>query len=305
VRRGRLLAALTASVAVGAVAFWFLQGPGDGGSTEPTFANDRKQAGAFPDAASTGVRDGVELRAYDGPCTIVDAGFVIDSRDVRCPLVITAADVVIRNSKVTGTVKVEGRQNSLLIEDSDIDGGEAYLHTVGFENVTVLRSDIKGGQSGVNCYFNCLIQDSYLHDPFVPEGEDWHLNAFLSNGGTGIRLIGNTLACNRPTNAAGGGCSSNASIFGDLGPNSDYTIQGNLFVASDEMSYCFYGGHDPKKKFGTQVERIVLKDNVFQRGTTGKCAVYGAVTSYDVAGNGNQWQNNKWDDGKAFDNPAS
>lgn len=295
--------ALTAVLAVGAAGVWWYVDGSSGGDTTPNFTNSRKKPDAFPDAASTGVLDGTALRAYDGPCTIKKSGTVIEASDVRCPLVIQAADVVIRNSKVTGTVKVEGKDNSLLIEDSDIDGGEAYLHSVGFENVTVLRSDIKGGQSGVNCYFNCLIQDSYLHDPFVPEGEDWHLNAFLSNGGSNIKLIGNTLACDRPTNAAGGGCTANASIFGDFGPNSDYTIQGNLFVASDEMSYCFYGGYDPKKKF-SDTQRIVIRDNVFQRGDTGKCGTFGAATSYNPAGAGNVWQDNRWDDGKPFASPA-
>lgn len=297
-----LLAALTAVVAVGAAAWWYVDSS-PSGDTSPHFTNTRKKPDAFPDAASTGVLDGTSLSAYDGPCTIKDSGTVIEARDISCPLVVQASDVVIRNSKVTGTVKVEGKDNSLLIEDSDIDGGEAYLHTVGFENLTVLRSDISGGQSSVNCYLNCLIQDSYLHGQFVPEGEDWHLNAFLSNGGSNIKLIGNTLACDRPTNSAGGGCTANASIFGDFGPNSDYTVQGNLFVASDEMSYCLYAGYDKNKKFGTQTQRIVIEDNVFQRGGTGTCATFGAVTSYDSGGSGNAWQDNRWDDGKAVDAP--
>ncbi|MDI6101727.1 hypothetical protein QLQ12_24195 [Actinoplanes sp. NEAU-A12] len=303
--RKRLLAALATVLVGGAAAWWYVESRPGGGDTSPNFTNTRKKADVFPDAASTGVLDGTSLRSYDGPCTIKESGTVIEASDVRCPLLIQAADVVIRNSKVTGSVKVEGKGHSLLIEDSDIDGGEAFLHTVGFENLTVLRSDIVGGQSAVNCYLNCVIQDSYLHNPFVPEGGDWHLNGFLSNGGTNIKLIGNTLACDRPTNKAGGGCTSNASIFGDLGPNSDYTIQGNLFVASTEMSYCFYGGYDAKKKFGTQSERIVVVDNVFQRGPNGECASFGTVTSFNTKAPGNEWRGNRFVDGKAVEPSAS
>jgi len=255
-------------------------------------------AAKFPTAGSTGVPANVSLRGYDGPCTITKAGTVIEARDVRCSIVVKAARVVIRKSRITGTVKTEGDANSLRIEDSDINGGQAFEHTVGFENVTVLRSDISGGQSSVNCYRNCLIQDSYLHGQYVPEGEDWHLNAFLSNGGSDIRLIGNTLACDRPTNSAGGGCTGNASIFGDFAPNTNYTIERNLFVASQEFSYCLYGGFDAKKEFGTAVRQIVVVDNVFERGANGKCGSFGAVTSYDASASGSRWQNNTWDDGK-------
>jgi hypothetical protein len=252
----------------------------------------------FPGSGTAGVPAGVKLRAYTGPCTVTAEGTVIDARAVNCGLVIKAADVVIRRSKVGGTVRVEGDGNSLRIEDSDIDGGRAYEHTVGFENLTVLRSDIRGGQSSVNCYHNCLIQDSYLHGQYVPAGEDWHLNAFLSNGGDDIKLIGNTLACDQKTNSAGGGCTANASIFGDFGPNTNYRIENNLFVASKEMSYCLYGGYDPKKEFGSQVKQIVVEGNVFERGSNGKCGGYGAVTSYDAEAPGSHWKNNTWDDGK-------
>ncbi|WP_229068323.1 hypothetical protein [Actinoplanes sp. DH11] len=301
-----VLVALTAVLAVGAAVFFVLQQRDSGGDTASGPTNgacttaSKGPAGSarsFPDADCTGVPAGVSLEAYDGPCKITDSGTVIQGQDVTCSLIIQAADVVIRNSKVTGVIKVEGAGHSLRIEDSDVDGGQAYDHTVGFENVTVLRSDIRGGQNSVNCYKNCLIQDSYLHGQFVPEGEDWHLNAFLSNGGVGIKLIGNTLACDHKTNAAGGGCTADASIFGDFGPNTDYTVQGNLFVGSDQFSYCFYGGYDPKKKFGTEFSKIVVRDNVFERGPTGTCGSFGAVTSFHAAGEGNVWSGNVWENG--------
>ena len=267
-------------------------------SSASTSAGRTQVAATFPTADTTGVPANVKLRPYQGSCTVTKAGAVIEARDVRCSLVVKAARVVIRKSRITGTVKVEGDANSLRIEDSDINGGQAFEHTVGFENLTVLRSDISGGQTSVNCYRDCLIQDSYLHGQYVPEGEDWHLNAFLSNGGSGIRLIGNTLACDRPTNSAGGGCTGNASIFGDFAPNTNYTIERNLFVASQEFSYCLYGGYDAKKEFGTNTRQIVVVDNVFQRGANGKCGSFGAVTSFDHTASGNRWQGNAWDDGK-------
>ncbi|PZG07549.1 hypothetical protein C1I95_30900 [Micromonospora craterilacus] len=254
----------------------------------------------FPAAGNTGVPDGVRLSAYSGPCTITRANTVIDKRQVRCSLLIKAKNVVIKSSQVDGTIRLEGASHSVRIEDSVIDGGQAYAPTVGFENVTVLRSEIRGGQHNVNCYRNCLVQDSWLHGQYLPDGGDWHLNAFLSNGGSDIQLVHNTLACDRPTNAAGGGCTANASIFGDFGPNTNYTIRNNLFVASEEMSYCFYGGYEEHKKYGTQVSGIVVTGNVFQRGRNGKCGAYGPATSWARSAPGNVWQDNVWSDGKTL-----
>ncbi|WP_433532681.1 hypothetical protein ACQPYA_12005 [Micromonospora sp. CA-263727] len=276
--------------------------PTTSGSASPSAAKPSAATAltGFPGAGNTGVPNGVRLSTHSGSCTITKANTVIDKRHVRCSLLIKAKNVVIRSSRVDGTIRLEGAGHSLRIEDSEIDGGRAYEHTVGFENLTVLRSEIRGGQTSVNCYRNCLIQDSWLHGQYVPDGEDWHLNAFLSNGGSDIRLVHNTLACTPPTNAAGGGCTANASIFGDFGPNSNYTIRDNLFVASSQMSYCFYGGYDEKKQYGTQISGIVVTGNVFQRGGNGKCGFHGPATSWARSAPGNVWQDNVWSDGKAL-----
>jgi hypothetical protein len=65
------------------------------------------------------------------------------------------------------------------------------------------------------------------------------------------------------------------------------------------ISYCAYGGHSPSKPFPIP-SNITFTGNVFERGTNGKCGVYGAITSwYDAPGN--VWTNNTWDDGTTLD----
>lgn len=276
--------------------------PGGGTTASPRPGPTRASAqspsrSAFPNADNTGVPTGVQLKDYGGPCTITRDGVVIDGRTVRCELVIKAQDVTIKRSKIIGTVRAEGRDVSVQIEDSEVAAGSAYAPAVGLENVTIRRSEIRGGQTSVNCYRSCLVADSWLHGQYLPEGGDWHLDAFLSNGGSDIQLIHNRLACDPPTNSSGGGCTAAAAIFGDFGPNSHYLLERNLFVASEEFSYCLYGGTDPKKPYGTQVEHIVVVNNVFERGRNGKCGFYGPVTSFDTSRPGNLWRDNVWDDG--------
>ncbi|GAA4675562.1 hypothetical protein [Phytohabitans rumicis] len=250
----------------------------------------------FPNAGNTGVPSGTSLKAYSGSCTITKANTVIEAKTIKCDIAVKAKNVVIKKSRINGQIISEG-SGSVRIEDSEIDGGTGQTHTVAFENITVLRTEIRGGQTNVNCRSNCLIQDSWLHAQYMPDGEDWHLDAFLSNGGSNIRLIHNTLACDHPGNSSGG-CSANAAIFGDFSANSNYTFDRNLFVASENTPYCAYGGMDTKKPYGTQVQGIVFTNNVFQRGKNGKCGTYGPITSFDGSKSGNVWRNNVWDDGK-------
>lgn len=253
--------------------------------------------GGYPDAGNTGVPSGVSLKSYTGPCTITKAGTVIDSRSVKCSLVIKARNVVVKKSRVDGTISSDSGSVSVRIEDSEVDGGSSFSPTVGYQNVTILRSEIQGGQHGVTCTDNCLIQDSWIHGQHLPPGEDWHLNAFLSNGGNNIKLIHNTLSCDNPGNSNGGGCTADAAIFGDFSGNSYYTFDRNLFVANEGTPYCAYGGNDPGKAYGNDVHHIVFTNNVFQRGRNKKCGAYGPVTSFAKNKPGNVWKNNVWDDG--------
>lgn len=257
----------------------------------------------FPDASSTGVPAGVSLTPYTGPCTITRDGTVIDARSVDCPLVVKAANVVIKRSFVDGWVATDSDRASLHIEDSVINGGRDQVPALGYRNLTVIRSNVYGGQASVNCAGDCHIEDSWLHGQHLPPGEDWHLDGFLSNGGSNMTLIHNTIACEPAGNSAGGGCTAAAAVFGDFAAITHVTFDGNLFVASEEMSYCLYGGTDDKKPYGRDAHHIRVVNNVFQRGDSGTCAAYGAWTSFDHEAAGNVWSNNIWDDGERVGQP--
>jgi hypothetical protein len=224
---------------------------------------------------------------------------VIKGKAINCgSLTISAGGVLISDSTLHH-LNADSSNASAVIQDSEIDGGTDELAATGFRNITLRRVDAHGGDHSVQCSGNCVVEDSWLHGQHLPDGASWHENGFISNGGSNVVLRHNTLSCDVPTNSAGGGCSGDASLFGDFAANSNYTIDGNLFVANRGASYCLYAGYDPGKPYGSNPTNIVVTNNVFQRGANGKCGQYGPVTSFKNGGSGNAWSNNRWEDGTA------
>ena len=80
-------------------------------------------------------------------------------------------------------------------------------------------------------------------------------------------------ATSLPT-GAGGACSAAVAAFGDFAPIQNHTYDNNLFVSSP-AGYCMYAGYDPAKPYGKLTKNVQVINNVFQRGSSGKCAVYG------------------------------
>lgn len=276
----------------------------DGGLEVPIEASTSAAGPSFPGPEDTGVPDGVQLSPYTGPCQITTDDVVIEAKTVNCSLDIRAANVLVSNSKLNGPVILDtdlagADRWSLTLQDSEVDGGTSQIAAVSAGNTTILRADIHGGQTSVQCgekARSCVVRDSWLHGQYLPPGSDWHLGGFLSNGGMNIELTGNTLACDAAPTTADGGCTGNLNLLPDFAPISHVTIDGNLFIANPGSSYCTYGGDSASKPF-PDADNVVYSNNVFERGSNGQCAAYGPVTSFDVAGTGNLWINNRWDDG--------
>lgn len=252
----------------------------------------------FPGPDNTGVPKGTVLTPYDGPCEITEPNTVIDAKIVECPLIIKAAAVRITRSK-TMHVDVDMTGASLTIEDSLVDGGKWMGPAIGFSYVTVRRSEVRGGQSSIQCTPNCLVEDSWLHGQYLQPGQPQHLGGFLSNGGGDVTLRHNTIGCD-VEDVDGGGCSGDAQIYGDFSELSRFTFERNLFLETPG-GFCTSFGYNPGKPFGTNPTFIVVKDNVWQRGKNGKCAAFGPTTSFSAGGEGNVWSGNVWDDGKVLE----
>lgn len=254
--------------------------------------------GRFPDASNTGVPDGTTLARYNGPCEL-KAGTVLNAVDASAcdSLLIRGAGVVIRNSMVPVVDATNG--GSVVITDSTVKGGNWSEGALWGDHITATRVEVTGGQHSVHCGSNCTVTDSWLHGQYEDPRQSFHNNAFITNGGSNIVLRHNTLHCTAALNSNNGGCTADVSLFGDFGPVSNVVVDGNLFKANAvSISYCAYGGYQPSKKYPVATG-IVYTNNVFERGTNGKCGVFGPVTSFQKGASGNVWAGNVWDNGGA------
>lgn len=276
-----------------------LSGTNVPGGTDPS-------GGCWPGPNNTGVPKGTTLTTYSGPCTITTDNTVIDSKTINCsPIEIQAKAVVIKNSKINGQVYINSDDPrtqynmnfSLTLQDSEVAAPLVQEPAVFEGALTAIRDNIHGGITSIQCgdkSAQCIIQDSWLHGQLMPQGVDWHLGGFHSIGGTSYTIKHNSVICDTPVNDVGGGCSGDLVFIPYDVAISHALVEHNLMGASTSLSYCLYGGD----KSPMSATYMVFKDNVFNRGSNGKCGAYGPVAGYG-SNTGNQWINNTWDNGGA------
>ena len=282
--------------------------PQDSGTSEaPASAKTETETNpstpdAYPGADNTGVPPGTELAPYVGPCTITETVVLsaVDATEVCPAIVVQATGVRIEASRVPRVESTATQVDptfSVEVVDSEVVAGEWIGGAVWGNNLTVLRTEVTGGAYSVHCGSDCLVEDSWLHDQFNPDGGAAHNNAFLSNGGSHMVVRHNTLHCTPTLNDTDGGCTADLSLFGDFGPIRDVVVEDNLLKANDSsVAYCAFLGHAPGKAYPVATG-VVVTGNVFERGTNDLCGVYGPVTSFQADAEGNVWRDNTWDDG--------
>jgi len=260
--------------------------------------------GCFPGPDNTGVPTGVTLTSYTGSCTISTAGTVIDSKVITCgDLSIRAANVTISRSEIRGPVTIqENSTASVTISDSFVNStptGYLYRSAIESDNITVIRSEVIGGIRGIYCRRNCTVRDSWIHGQKIDPNSDWHLGGIRVE--QGATLIHNTIHCEPQPTARDGGCSADITGYPDFAAIHHNTLDGNLFMANPTgISYCVYAGGTGGKPYSNDAQNatyIVIQNNIWQRGSNGKCGAYGPVTDYRAGRTGSVWANNKWSDG--------
>jgi hypothetical protein len=262
-------------------------------------ANQRTETptlSGWPSAANTGVPAGVALSNYTGPCTVTTSGTVIDGKTINCDLNIKAANVVVRNSVINGTIETGENTTgySFTIEDSEVRVGDQLGTGVGAVNFTARRVEVTGGNRSMNCWKNCVIVDSYVHGQFRDSTGAAHESGIRM--GTNGQIIHNTVLCDAPDVPPDAGCSADLTGYGDFAAVTDMLMQNNLFKATTGGT-CAYGGSSAGKPYSSGAQNIQFIGNVFERGRGGKCGYWSPVMDFKASAPGNVWSNNTWDDG--------
>jgi hypothetical protein len=258
--------------------------------------------GCWPGETNTGYTYAGTLPKYTGPCTITTPNTVIDSKEINCQILVRANNLLIKNSHLTGGVSgLESDGASFTIEDSNLDNGTCVNCSVDGWNFTIKRTEITGSNRAAYCMHVCRIENSWLHQTMLDSYGEAHASAVRAE--QYVSLYHNVLACDYtgPFNNPEVGCSADMSGYPDFAPIHNNTIDSNLFGANPQgLGYCAYAGGTQTKPYSNDplnATNIVFKNNVFQRGSNGKCGTWGAITAFIAGRTGNQWTNNKWSDG--------
>jgi hypothetical protein len=275
--------------------------PVGGGSTPATCPVGQRNVaggpdpwgGCFPGPGNAGVPAGTTLTAYSGPLRITTPNTVIDAKSVTGRLVIAASGVTITRSRISNGIE-NASGSRFTVTDSLILGATPDDKALDTDHFTAERNEIKGGNSGGWCN-DCIVRNNCIHNDIrLASNDPHHLSAYRmdQNG----QFLHNTLACESVPTPAGGGCSGNLTGYGDFQTVQNNVIANNLFVASTNISFCSYGGNSGGKPYPNG-NNVVFRDNVFQRGSNGKCGAYDPIGDFDPNQPGNSAVNNVWDDG--------
>ena len=242
----------------------------------------------YPDGSNTGIPAGVALKASRS-VTADKAGQVIDGLDITGEINVTAPNVTIRNTRVTGggdwVVVVRDGADDLTIEDSELQtpAGSpqdiACLLNIGDSKPTIRRANIHGCSAGISSGGG-LVQDSYIHDMAQIPGLS-HDVGVASNGGGGMTITHNTIFNQYDQTAA-------VAFYQDFGTQQNNLVQNNLLASG---GYCVYGGTGTK---GTTAN-IRFINNRFSQKYHPNCGYFGVVASFNRNDPGNAWTGNYWD----------
>lgn len=256
-------------------------------------ADDPSSCG-YPDASNTGVPAGVDLKK-SGSIDASKDGQVIDGLDITGEINVTAKNVTIKNSRVTGgrgagaadwVVILRPGADNLTIKDSEIrtPAGSAQdiacVFNIGDTKPTISRVDIHGCSAGVSSGGG-LVEDSFIHDMAAVPGLS-HDVGIASNGGGGMTVRHNTVFNQFDQTAA-------VAFYQDFGTQKNNLVEDNLLAGG---GYCVYGGAGQNGR----TSNIRFIDNRFSRKYSPTCGYYGVVASFTLSDPGNAWTGNYWDD---------
>jgi hypothetical protein len=253
----------------------------------------KPSACGYPDETNTGVPDGVTLKKSGSVIASRD-GQVIDGLEITGEIVVTAPNVVIKNTKVIGgrgagssdwVIIIRDNSDNLTIHDSEVTtpaGSEqdnACVFNISNSAPRLLRVNIHGCSQGVSSGAG-LIEDSFIHDMSQVPGLS-HVDGIASNGDGGLTVRHNTVFNQFNQTAA-------IALFQDFGTQKNNLIEDNLIAGG---GYSIYGGGG---RFGPTSD-IRIINNRFSDKYFKQSGYWGPLAWFTASDPGNTFSGNYWD----------
>jgi hypothetical protein len=287
----------------------------------------------YPHGLPGDARKPVELTPYEGPVTIAECGVAINAKVVTGDVLVTAGNghhspkqacVTITNSLVKGVIHTdEPSAGPVVVRDTEVAvPGLGWWENIGRYNVFVTRVNSHGSEGVIKCADHCSARDSWVHGMHL--GGEYHYNAF---GGNGLESADGSFVVEHNWASCGdwkdwddklksdAGCSAGIGFYGDFAPIRNVTIHRNFIAGATinkkvpganfrQSAFCLNPGYYPGKPYPTP-SKVVVTENVFGRGDTGTCGMYGPSNSLNAEGKpaGNVWKGNFYEDGEAIARP--
>ncbi|MFD0823192.1 hypothetical protein ACFQ0D_33865, partial [Micromonospora zhanjiangensis] len=242
---------------------------------------------AFPGAANTGVPAGTPLKAA-GSIVVAKAGQVITGLDIKGCVTVTAANVIIRKSRITCgqnySILSRPTATNLLVEDVEIDGMGKNGAAVCCANYTLRRVDITNVLDGPRLGNNTVVEGSWIHHLTRVAGS--HNDALQTTGGSNIVVRGNSLEAYNPVTRD----PNNACIM--IGSTTAPQVANLLY----EQNYCNGGNYSMGIRVDLRAVNITFQNNAY-----GHDYRYGVIAARSQTQAGIQWvkATNVWVDSRA------
>ena len=234
----------------------------------------------FPEASSTGVRDGVVLQDSDS-ISVDQEGAVIAGLRVNGRITVNASNVTIRDVLIEGggngyPIRVSKGVQNVVIEYVEVDNQDATGIGIFFNggSGTVRYADIHSAEDGIRIQADdVVIENSYIHD--LQRAAGGHHDSIQIREGNNVTIRGNSLL---PYVASTGDPMNAAIQVGSLSgsPIENLRVENNFL---DGGNYTVNGGRAGDIASGQFV------NNVF-----GPNARYGPHSRLDNA----VWEGNTW-----------
>ena len=241
-----------------------------GTATEQGEAAAGPAVAAMPGPSNTGVPDGTQLRR-SGPLDLTRNGQVINGLDIVGCVTVSAANVVIRNSRISCdgrySIRTFNTARNLVVESSEIDGRGGNEAAVCCGNYTLRRVEIRNVIDGPRLGDNVLIEDSWIHHLTRRPGS--HNDTLQTTGATRIVVRNNRLDAYNPNTRD----PMNACLM--IGSTTAPLVADLLY----EGNYCNGGNYS----IGVRAD-LKARDLVFRNNTFGRDHRYGVIQKPGQAG---------------------